>query len=113
MPSKPLSREKCLVQLYKVPTKLRRKLLPWLNRKMQDRDASDRLMAINPDKVKVTDAERRLMLEAHTAGVSFRALEVIFHIRDQSGNAAQRCCWRAAMSAARPTLPRRPGRKAA
>jgi len=99
--SSKLSREKVLCQLYTVPASLRRKLLPWLNRKMEDRDASDRLMAVHPDKAKVTDAQRRLMLQAHRSGVSFRALEVIFHIRDQSGNAAQRCCQRAERSAVR------------
>lgn len=113
MSSKPLSREKCLIQLYRVPAALRRKLLPWMNRKMEDRDASDRLMAVNPGKMKVTDVQRRLMLTAHNAGVSFRALETIFHLRYQSGNAAQRCCQRAAMSAAPSNRTHNHGQKAA
>jgi len=39
----------------------------------------------------VTGAQRELMRQVHKAGMSFRVIEKVFHLKDNSGNNAQRC----------------------
>lgn len=93
--SKKLQEQKVMENIWKLPSELRGKAKNWLKKKVQDRHGSESWAEEHPEALPVTDQQCVLMKRMHDKGVSFRALESIFHLIPNSGNDAQRCVRRA------------------
>lgn len=89
---RPLSPIQVLQAISNTSPAMRAKLRRWLYSGIADRHGSEEWARLHPESTPVDDEQRLLMLEAHkNEGVSFRALEGIFHLIANSGNDAQRC----------------------
>jgi hypothetical protein len=90
--SKKLDREKVLEAIFEAPAAMRPKLKRMLNAQIKDRQASDEWIKENPEARPITNAQKIEMANLHDQhGVSFRALEGIYHLVANSGMGAYRC----------------------
>jgi hypothetical protein len=90
-----LSREEAVAAICKLPASLRPTARAWLNRRIMDRYGSASWGSKHPDRA-VTPRELRQALKFKKAGMAFRPLERIMHLKPASGNGAQRCVREAA-----------------
>jgi hypothetical protein len=90
--SKKLGREKVLEAIFDAPPAMRPKLKRLLNAQIKDRQASTEWSKANPSARPVTNAQKIEMATLHDQhGISFRALEGIYHLIANSGMGAYRC----------------------
>lgn len=85
-----LKKAKVLQQIQGLPSKWKGLALRHLNTPKTRRRGSEVFAQQHPKRA-VTEREKLLMREMHKQGLSFRALEEVFHLIPNEGNAAQRC----------------------